>query len=422
MPQLTQLDNGVRIVTKKLKERESVSVGVWIGAGGRYEDDTNKGVAHFLEHMVFRGSKAYSCDDIKQRIEGVGGALNAFTSEEQTCYYAKVPSKFLGLTLDILVDMVVFPKLIQRDIERERGIILEEIKMYRDLPQYHVMDVLEHMMWPDHPLGENLAGTLESVRDMTKGQLKAFHRLFYNPRNIVITVCGDVAHDKLIPVLSKKLNTIKSLEKRKPQLFTGQASGPQLCIEKRVSEQTHVALGVHGFDAFHEDRYALAVLNTLLGGNMSSWLFDRVREKKGLAYSISSSSRSLSDTGMVYVRAGVDQQMLVPALTLIFSILKDIKRKKISPQELQRAKDYFLGQFALSLEDTMDHMLWMGEGVVTKNKIPEMAQVTKKIKRVTIHDLQRVAAMLFDPKRYHLAVVGPVQTKQEMDIKTLLAC
>src|SRR5271154_855132 len=204
MRRITQLPNKLRIVTQEFKDRDSASIGVWLAAGGRYEAQENKGVAHFLEHLAFKGSAKYSCDQIKQLVEGVGGNLNAFTSEEETCYYAKVPANHLKQTFDILADISFFPKITSKDIEKERTVILEEIKMYHDLPQYYVGELLEELLWPNHPLGQSLAGTPQSVGDMTQAQIKNFQKCYYVPSNTVITACGALKHEDVVQLVKAK--------------------------------------------------------------------------------------------------------------------------------------------------------------------------------------------------------------------------
>ncbi|HLD69919.1 MAG TPA: pitrilysin family protein, partial [Candidatus Omnitrophota bacterium] len=208
MYQKTVLPNKLRIITHPMKERDSVSVGLLIGTGGRYENDQNKGAAHFLEHILFKGSKNYACEEIKELIEGVGGSLNAFTSEESTCYFAKIPSKYLNRTFDILADIVFHPLINKKDVDKERTVILEEIKMYHDVPQYFVLELLDELMWPNHPLGKNLAGSFESVGGMTPVDLKQFHQHYYFPGNIVIGACGALEHKDFIHLAQKKLSGV----------------------------------------------------------------------------------------------------------------------------------------------------------------------------------------------------------------------
>ncbi len=420
MYQKDVLKNGIRIATHEMKDRESLSIGVWIGVGGRYEEDAVKGAAHFLEHLAFKGSAAYSCEEIKGRIEGVGGSLNAFTAEEQTCYYAKIPARYVGSTLDVLLDIVFHPRMRAPDIERERTVILEEIKMYRDLPQYFVIDLLEGMMWPGHPLGKNLAGTPESVTQITRKQLRDFHRQHYAPLNIVVAACGKVQHDSFVDMVRKKLASCPEASKV-PCLKAEEGPRPSaVTFFERPIEQMHLALGMPGYCDHHKDKYVLNLLHVILGGNMSSRLFNEVREKRGLAYSISTSVKTLSDTGMFMVRAGVDTQKLVQAVKLIVSELDKLRRRGVSLPEFQRAKDYYKGQVLIGLEDTLDHMIWLGESVCTRNRIRTLNEIMRKINRIKPEDVNRIAKDVLNKQSYNLALVGPISEGQKGEITHII--
>lgn len=402
-----------------MKQRHSVALGFWVGVGGRYEAAANKGVAHFIEHVLFKGSVKYSCEEIKEMIEGVGGALNAFTSEEQTCYYAKVPAKYYRQVFDILADMVFFPKINPGDVKKEGGVILEEIKMYHDLPQYYVLELLEGLMWPGHPLGMGLAGSLETVTRLKGKDLKQFFQRNYNPSNIVIAACGDLPHEALVRVARGKLGKVMPGNPACCLPVNDQPPGPQVKIFRKKTEQMHAALGTWAYHERHPDRYAASLLNVMLGGNMSSRLFVEIREKRGLAYSIHTSVKCLQDTGQFMVKAGVDNSRVVKALRLILKELFKIARQGVSAGELRRAKDYLLGQVQISLEDTMDHMLWIGEDMVALNQTKSLDSVMKAFRKVTGPDIKRVARDLFSLDRLNLAVVGPVTDEQEAEIRRL---
>lgn len=420
MYQRSTLTNGLRVVSHQMQERQSAAVGLWVGAGGRYEQDRIKGAAHFLEHMAFKGSARYSCEKVKELIEGVGGSVNAFTSEEQTCYYAKVPARHLDQTFDILSDIVFFPALDPKDVTKESAVIVEEIKMYHDLPQYYVMDLLDELLWPGHPLGKSLAGTPESVSRMSDQDLRGFHNKHYNPQSVVIAAAGKVDHDKLAALAQKKL---QKLPQGQPQEFIKADNSqfqPRVRIFRKETEQMHLALGMLGLDREHEDKYGLNLLNIILGGNMSSRLFDEVREKRGLAYSIGSGVKFLKDTGMFLVRAGVDNAKLLQAMEVILFELAKIRQKGVTRDEFQRARDFYLGQVLMGLEDTMDHMLWIGESTLTRDRTRSLAQVVKRVNRVTIDDISRVAGMILTENRYNFAVVGPVNDEQEKRLNQLL--
>ena len=419
MRRITQLPNKIRIVTEEFKDRESASIGVWVAAGGRFETRENKGVAHFLEHMAFKGSAKYSCDEIKQLIEGVGGNLNAFTAEEETCYYAKVPANHLKETFDVLADISFFPKIAPKDLEKERTVILEEIKMYHDLPQYHVAELLEELLWPDHPLGQSLAGTSKSVGGMSVAHLRDFKKAHYVPANTVISACGALKHEELLAWVGARLgkltgpSAIPYIPARRTQ------EGPAVHLHYKQTEQMHLALGYLAYEINHKDYYVLALLSIILGGNMSSRLFNEVREKRGLAYSVSSGIKSLHDTGAFVVRAGVDNAKIVGALDLILKVLAKIAANGVKEDEFKRAQEYYMGQFLLGLEDTMDQMLWMGGVIISNDKVKSMRDVIKKIKAVTRNDIKRVASEILNPKRLNVAIIGPMSGGQQKQLRAI---
>ena len=416
----TTLSHDLRVVTHDMKERESLSLGIWVGSGGRHEEDRVKGVAHFLEHIAFKGSRKYACDEIKEKIEGIGGSLNAFTTEEQTCYYAKIPAKHLEKTFDVLSDIVFFPLISSKDVEKERGVIIEEIKMYHDLPQYYVLELLDQLMWPNHPLGRNLAGTPETVSQISPQDLRAFHKQHYASRNVVISACGKVTHKQIVDLVKKKLHKVPPGQEIDFIKADNSQNKPRVNFYHKDTEQVHVALGMFGIEYRHPDRYALGLLNIILGGNMSSRLFNEIREKRGLAYSISTSVRYLHDTGMFMVRAGVDNQKIVPAVELILKELKKVKTHGVTTNEFIRAKDYYLGQVLLGLEDTLDHMLWMGESVLLFDHVRTLKELIALIQKVKKDDLQRMANFVLKEERFNLALIGSLKDEQEKYLRSLL--
>lgn len=421
MYERSELKNNLRIISHSMKDRNSVAVGVWAGVGGRYEEAKIKGAAHFLEHIVFKGTKNYSCRAIKEEIEGVGGSLNAFTSEECTCYFAKVPTQHAEKTFDILSDMILQPLITEKDVNKERGVILEEIKMYHDLPQHLVMDFLEGLLWTDHPLGQNIAGSLESVGKMSFQDLRHFHQYFYVPSNIVVSACGNLSHAKLSALTKKKFGGLK-VERDITCVKAGsEQKAPKVKIFKKPIEQMHIALGSLGLHRQHPDRYAAGVLNVILGGNMSSRLFNEVREKRGLAYSISSGMKLFKDTGAFVVRGGVHNEKVVEAVDVICGELEKVSRLAVSASELVRAKDYLIGQTLLGLEDTAEHMFWLGESIIATNKVETFRHMIKKVEQVTLADVKRVAGDFFQGQRYNFALVGPVTEGQEGRLRKIFA-
>lgn len=420
MYEKSTLDNGLRLVTHKMANMSSAAVGIWIGVGGRYEDKVNKGIAHLIEHLCFKGTKKYSGNKIKETVEGLGGSLNAFTSEEFTCYLTKIIVKHLPLALDILSDMVLEPLFRLSDLEKEKTVILEEIKMYRDLPQAYVNELLDELIWPNHPLGMNLAGTLESVSKINHHQLLSFHHKFYHPSNIVICITGNIEHKEIFSAVAKIFAKVK----QKPSLgFQRIKISPKKTSTKffyKETEQSHLAIGYLGYHRSHPDKHAVSLLHIILGANMSSRLFDKLREKKGLAYEIGTQPRYLYDTGAFNIHAGVDNQKVIPAINAILEEVNKIAKFPVSAKEFSRAKEYYTGQLLMSLEDTFDHMLWVGEQEIALRKIKSAQEILSEINKVSIDDLLRVAGDIFSHHNLNLAMVGPLSSKDETRIVNCL--
>ncbi len=408
-----KLNNGLRIITKRLSGVGSISLGIWINIGGRYEASVYKGISHFLEHLLFKGSKKYSCRAIKESIEGVGGALNGFTSEEITCYLVKIPSRYLAKALDILSDMVANPSLKQSDIKKEKTVILEELKMYRDLPQSYVYELLDELLWPHQAIGAPVIGTVESVRSITRNNLSNFQKTHYTPANIVISAAGLVDHDLLV----KRVAAIFS--ERNPGGLNAFIAAKefqnkqQLKIFHKATEQTHMALGFHGLKRDHPLRHAQALLHIILGANMSSRLFNEVREKRGLAYEIGTGLKRYHDTGAFLVHAGIDNQKVIPCLELIFQELGKVKNKLVTADEFKRAKEFYSGQLMLALEDTMEYMLWMGESMACLDKVYTLDDVIQELNKVSIEDLRNVAQQIFRAEKINLALIGPLEKEKK---------
>jgi predicted Zn-dependent peptidase len=316
--------------------------------------------------------------------------------------------------------MVFFPLIQKNDLERERTIILEEIKMYNDLPQYYVLELLDGLVWPDHPLGQSLAGTKHTVGDMTQTDLRKFHRRHYAPNNVVVSVCGNFSHDRVVEVLEEKLGNFPVQKEEDCIPVKGAQKKSRTRFFRKPTEQMHLALGVPALRADHPDIYALAILNVILGGNMSSRLFDELREKRGLAYSIYSSTKTYADTGLFMIKAGVDNKKLVEAVEVVMKILRQLRRSSPKALEFERAREYFLGQFVLGLEDTTEHMMWIGESMIERDRIRTLGEVVYRVNSLSPEDIRRVAADLLREKRFNLAIVGALDDSQEKELQRLM--
>ena len=407
------LDNGLKIIAHSMPGMQSVALGIWIKVGGRYESSEFKGIAHFLEHLAFKGSKNYSCRKIKESIEGVGGSLNGFTSEELTCYLVKIPHAYLNLALGVLSDMVINPSLPQEEIEKERTVIIEEIKMYKDLPQSYVYELLDMLLWPSQPLGMPIVGTIDSVNKIKRESLFSFQQRYYTSPNIIISAAGLLDYNQFVERVNKIFSECRGENIDTFSKVNEQQHKPQLKLLHKETEQTHMALGFHGFKRDHPLRHALALLHIILGANMSSLLFNELREKKGLAYEIGTLVKYFQDTGAFIVHAGIDNRKVDAAIKLILKELKKIKDKLITTAEFKRAKEFYLGQIMLALEDTLDHMLWIGESTATLDKTYTLEDIINEVKRIKRQDIQQVAQDIFQEKKLNLALIGPLKDSQQ---------
>jgi len=409
----TKLGNGLKVVTHSMPDMRSIALGIWVNVGGRYENQKNKGIAHFLEHLLFKGSKKYSIHQIKESIEGIGGSLNGFTSEEFTCYLVKTPAQHLNLSLSVLSDMVINPLILSQEMEKERTVIIEEIKMYRDMPQSHVYELLDELLWPKQPLGLSIAGSIDTVSRLTREDVLSFKESYYTAPNLVVSACGNLEHKRLLECVEK---IFKDRSRKEHNIFSPVVERqkiPQLKIFNKATEQTHLAMGFHGLERSHPDRFVLALVHIILGANMSSRLFNEVREKKGLAYEIGTQVKFFQDTGAFLVHAGIDNSKVSLAIELILKELAKIKKEFVSADELKRAKEFYLGQLTLALEDTLDHMLWIGESVASLDKIFTWNEILRSVKKVSRPDIKRVANTILKQGNLNLSLIGPLEGREK---------
>jgi len=343
----------------------------------------------------------------------VGGSLNGFTSEELTCYLVKIPASYLELALDVLSSMVINPALKPEEVEKEKQVILEEIKMHKDQPASHVYELLDQLLWPRQTLGTPIIGTVDSVNRISSQDLYSFKKKFYTPANIVISAAGALDFNRLTKGVR---NNFPGILKKDRNIFPNAEEAqnePRLDILCKDTEQTHMALGFHSFSRDHSLRHALGILHIILGANMSSRLFNEVREKRGLAYEIGTQVRRLADTGSFIVHAGIDNHKVVMALGVILKELKRIKEGLVDKDEFLRAKRFYKGQLMLALEDTLEHMFWIGESTATLDKTQSISEIIKEIDRVGRPDVRKAACRIFQEKKINLALIGPLKDGQK---------
>lgn len=418
MYQLTPLETGLTIATAQMPHRASVSLGIWVGVGGRYEPAAISGVSHFIEHLLFKGTKKRSAERISQDVEGIGGYLNAFTSEENSCFYSKAHHERFDELLDVLCDMFLHSTFAPVEIGRERNVIKEEIAMYRDQPQQYVQELLNETLWPDQPLGRSLAGTEQTLDATTRERILEYHKKNYVASATLISVAGPLPHKRVVEAVSKFGKRFPVGPRTSFSPVVARQAAPRTRLYTKNTEQTQLALGIRTCSRHDERRYALRLLNTIFGENMSSRLFQTVREKHGLAYSIYSSTSFFADTGDLVVSAGLETDKLEKALKLVSHEMKRLVEKLVSPGELRRARDYVIGQLDMSLESTEPQMMWMGEHFLGYGKIATADEVKKRLSTVRASEIRAVAREFFHPERLNLALVSPL--KQSPALKKVL--
>jgi predicted Zn-dependent peptidase len=412
--QLTKLSNGTRLATFEMPHMRSVALGIWAGVGGRFETKRMSGISHFIEHLIFKGTARRNAKQITEAVEGLGGYLNAFTTEDHTCYYAKAASQHFGVLCDVLSDMYLESTFEEQEIEREREVIREEIMMYRDNPAQHAQELLSETMWPKHPLGQPLTGTVETISKFTRPMLKAFMAENYNGRTTIITAAGNIRHADLVEQMSGPMSRLK--DGRAPRCVRGDFRGgkPKVSLVNQAIEQTHLAMGFYAFGRSDDRRFALKLLSVILGENMSSRLFQKLREQNGFCYSVQTGMVALSDAGLINIYAGLDTPKLEKAMRMIFRELESICKKAPGRQELKKAQDYTIGQTLLGLESTTNQMMFMGESILGYRKVLDPVDIEKRLLAVTAEDVRKVACHCLDRARLGLAVVGPLKNEEEI--------
>ena len=400
------LDNGLRVLTADLPYAQSVAVLVMLAAGSRYETDENSGIAHFSEHMFFKGTeKRPSTKAIAGAIDAIGGEFNAFTGKEYTAYYVKCAAEHRDIALDVLVDMLRNSRFEEEEIEREKGVIIEEMNMYYDTPRDYIGSVYEHLLWGDQPLGRDIIGSKETVRGATRDTFMGYLDRWYKPSRMVLGVAGRIG-DGLLEKAQELLGDLVDADTGEPEATAPHADG-RVRVHTKQSEQAHVSIGVHSLPLDHPDRYAIQLLATVLGGGMSSRLFSEVRERRGLAYYVYGLNHSYTDAGTLYSQAGVDIDRIDDAVATIAAELRKIADEPLPAEELEKARNFAKGRFVLQLESPQGLALFGLRREVLERRLPDPDEVLRGIDGVTRDDVARVASELIGADRLRLAVIGP---------------
>lgn len=409
MIQREVLPNGVRIVTENITYVQSVALGVWVGVGARDEADDLRGVSHVIEHMLFKGTPTRTAQQIADEIDGVGGDINAFTSKEMTCYYVRVLSEHVPLAVDVLSDMFLNSLIEPEELAREENVILEEIKRRDDEPDDLVHDVFAETLWPNHVLGKSIIGTPETVSSFKQADLKGYMGKRYTPDTIVIAAAGNLNHEEIVEMVRARFSDLTGSKDdwRVPDT-PPQAVAETTYVEKPI-EQVNLVLGTRGYSQLDDDKYALSLLDNVLGGSMSSRLFQEIREKRGLAYSIGTYSQSFREGGYFGVYCGTSPTTAQQVLDLVKIEFTNVKKNNITQKELDRAKNQFRGGIVMGQESMNSRMMRMGRNELTYDRVLPIDEIQGKINAVTLDDIARVTDYLFADDAYAQATVGPMK-------------
>ena len=409
------LDNGLRVVTSEVSHARSASIGVFVGVGSRYELEAQSGISHFIEHMVFKGTRRRPTPgEISGAIEGVGGVLNASTEQELTLYWCKVPEFHVNESLDLLFDMLREPLFEAEAVENERLVVAEELNMINDYPNYKVDTLIDEMLWPDHPLGRDVGGTKESISSITGDAMLEHMASSYTPGNIVVGVAGAIAHDDIVDQVASLGGQWPEGTRAAWTPVTHQNQASQVRVEYRSTEQTHLSIAVPGLSMRHPDRYALDLLSVILGEGMSSRLFIELRETQGLAYDVHSGVAHFMDSGAFVVTAGVDPKRVYDAVQAIMEELSKL-RDGVPEEELDKAKRLVAGRLLLRIEDNWTLASWMGTQELLLDEITEFDEMLDSVNAVSPEGIRKIANDLLVGDRLNMAVVGPCRGRRRLE-------
>lgn len=404
--QSTSLPNGLIVVTESMPHVRSVSIGAWIGSGSRLEKGGERGIAHFLEHMLFKGTTTRSAEDIARAVDSVGGYLDAFTTKEMVSYNTKVLDEHLPLAWDVLSDLILNPVFDEAEMEKEKQVIIEELKMELDNPEYLVHELFTKNVWKGFSLAQPIIGTRPTIQGFTRKMLVDYHERIYAPTNIVVTAAGNLKHDQIVAQVDKSFGH-RPPGKKLPPIKTAELSAPIILKQKRT-QQAHLYIGAPSHSIADPSRYTSYVLNTLLGGGMSSRLFQNVRERMGLAYAVMSDLMLFRDTGCLAVYAGTAPESLPKVIDCVMQEFRDLKEKPVTSEELRRAKEHLKGSLMLSLESTNSRMTNLARQQMFFGRFFTMDEMIAGIEAVTAEGLRSLANECFQPERLSVTALGKI--------------
>lgn len=404
------LPNGIRVVTERMPHVRSVAIGIWVDTGSRYEPEDRGGVSHLIEHLVFKGTQSRTGEEIARTMDSVGGQMDAFTAKEHTCFFVNVLDEHLPLAVDILTDILLHPLFGPDDIEKERSVVLQEIKMVEDTPDDLIHDLFAERLWPGHPLGRPILGSREVVRGLGREVIHGHFRREYAPRKITVAVAGNVEHEPLLDLLVPRFAAFSGEDAPRD----GTPPTPRVAVDivEKALEQVHVVLGFPGLPHTAPERYGLYLLNDIMGGSMSSRLFQQVRERQGLVYAIHSGTQAYHDTGVVYIYAATDAQHFAKVLRLVLDEVRGLKKEGVAAQELRRAKDHLKGNLMLSLESTSSRMNRLAKQELYFGSFFSIDQMLTAIDAVREDEIEALIHRVLDEERLSILALGPVDRRR----------
>ncbi len=417
----TTLKNGLRVLAIPMKNAKSVTVLILVGTGSKYETKDINGMSHFLEHMFFKGTKKRPTTlKISETLDMIGGQYNAFTSKEVTGFWAKVDKKHVDIALDWIADMFLKSKFEAAEIEKEKGVVIEELNMYLDMPSSYVSELFEDLLYKDQPAGWRIVGEKETILAFTREKMVEYYKHHYASENTVVCVAGDISAKQIEKKINGYFAGVKKAKAPQKEITKESQAKPEVLVHYKKTDQTHFCLGVRAYDMYDNRKYALTLLSIILGGNMSSRLFISVRERHGLGYYIHTSVDATTDTGYLVTQSGIKNGNLQKAIELVLQEYKDLKNKKITPRELKKAKDYIRGSMSLSLDGTDSQASFFATQEVMEGKTQSPEEKLKMMDKVTVADINNVAQDIFQPQKLNLSVIGPIEEKEKAELEALL--
>lgn len=408
--QRTTLNNGIRIITERMPHVRSVTIGFWVGVGARDEPQEISGISHFIEHMLFKGTATRTARQLAEVFDSMGGELNAFSAKEYTCYYAKILDSDLDRAVELMTDMLFNPLLEPKDIDAERRVILEEISMHEDSPDDIVHDLFASALWESHPLGQSVLGHLNVVKTLRRDEITSYYRQYYQPGDIVVAAAGNVDHERFCGLIEQFTQALEGRERAERHQLLPDIR-PHIAVYRRQTEQAHIVIGTEGLPRNHPDRFVFAIIDNILGGGMSSRLFQKIREEKGLAYSIFSYHSMFADTGLMAIYAGSSPSNAQIIMDLIKGEIRDLLDRGIKDEELARAKGHIKGSLVLGLEDSSGRMTRLGKSELCRGEILSLDELIDRVDCVTRDKVEELSNHLFGASRFVVTILGPFEEK-----------